>query len=62
MIVFILFNLAIKLSQLFFALGHIALNIVIYAEKLENNIKKRKEEKSGSDKKNKNEGKKIQII
>jgi len=45
------------LSQLFFALGHIALNIVIYAEKLENSIKKRKEEKNNtSDNNNPNEG------
>ena len=34
--------------------GHIALNMVIYAEKLENNLKKHKIEKKNS-KENKNE-------
>jgi len=39
------------LSQLIFTLGHIGLNMIIYAEKLENNLKKMNTQKD--DKKNK---------
>lgn len=33
------------LSHLIFTLGHIGLNMIIYAEKLEANLKKKKNEK-----------------
>lgn len=36
----------IKLSQLIFVVGHVALNMVVYAEKLESNLKKKKHEKT----------------
>jgi condensin complex subunit 1 len=35
-----------KLSQLIFVVGHVALNMVVYAEKLESNLKKKKNEKT----------------
>ncbi len=36
----------LKLSHLIFVVGHVALNMVVYAEKLENNLKKKKNEKT----------------
>ena len=36
------FNLATQLSQLIFVVGHVALNMLIYAEKIEAIIKKKK--------------------
>lgn len=41
------------MSHLIFTLGHIGLNMIIYAEKLEANLKKKKNEKQ--DKKCKNQ-------
>ena len=37
---------SLKLSHLIFVVGHVALNMVVYAEKLENNLKKKKSEKT----------------
>ena len=37
-----------KLAQLLFVVGHVALMMVVYAEKLENNLKKKKNEKTSS--------------
>ncbi len=47
------FNLisVMTLSHLIFTLGHIGLNMIIYAEKLESNLKKKNTDKD--DKKNK---------
>ncbi len=36
----------LKLSHLIFVVGHVALNMVVYAEKLESNLKKKKNEKT----------------
>ncbi len=51
-----------NMSHLIFTLGHIGLNMIIYAEKLEVNLKKKKNEKENKEKKGKKqeeEGRKI---
>jgi hypothetical protein len=50
----------LRLSQLIFVLGHVALNMVVYAEKIETNLKKKKNEKNTPSKNKSQEG--INII
>ncbi len=48
-----MFNIAIQLGQLIFLVGHVALNMLIYAEKIEASIKKKKVDNKNSPSKNK---------
>lgn len=47
----------IKLAQFIFFLGHVGLNFIVLSEKIESNLKKKKNDKDDKSKKNEEDGK-----